>query len=125
MDRAAVAMAFELGDNVLVVCRPYVKRRSKRCWPGGVLASCPGLCVKPSANIRRPTTSRFGQGRALRVSAQSSGETLISALLGKLKKDISFALRRGTIAKVTTAFDAGQRAAEDELALNVAAGWDR
>ena len=41
-------------------------------------------------------------------------------LLGKLKKDISFALRRGTIAQVTTALDAGQRAAEDELALNVA-----
>jgi hypothetical protein len=31
-------------------------------------------------------------------------------LLGKLKKDISFALRRGTIAQVTTALDAGQRA---------------
>ncbi len=41
-----------------------------------------------------------------------------------LKKDISFALRRGTIAQVTTALDAGQRAAEDELALNMA-GWDR
>ncbi len=47
-------------------------------------------------------------------------------LLGKLNKDISFALRRGTIAiaQVTTALDAGQRAAEDMLALNVA-GWDR
>jgi hypothetical protein len=45
-------------------------------------------------------------------------------LLGKFKKGISFALRRGTIAQVTTALDAGQRAAEDELALNVA-GWDR
>ena len=46
-------------------------------------------------------------------------------LLGKLKKDISFALRRGTIAQVTThALDAGQRAAEDELTLNMA-GWDR
>jgi hypothetical protein len=44
-------------------------------------------------------------------------------LVGKLKKDISFALRRGTIAQVTTALDAGQRAAEDALALNVA-GWD-
>jgi hypothetical protein len=31
-------------------------------------------------------------------------------LPGKLKKDISFALRRGTIAHVTTALDAGQRA---------------
>ena len=42
-------------------------------------------------------------------------------LLGKLKKDISFALRRGTIAQVTThALDAGQRAAEDDLDLNVA-----
>jgi hypothetical protein len=42
-------------------------------------------------------------------------------LLGKLKKDISFALRRGTIAQVTChALDAGQRAAEEELlpALN-------
>jgi hypothetical protein len=46
--------------------------------------------------------------------------------VGKLKKDISFALRRGTIAQVTThALDAAQRAAEDEqLALNEA-GWDR
>ncbi len=43
-------------------------------------------------------------------------------LLGKLKKDISFALRRGTIDQVTNALDAGQRAAEDELALNVAGG---
>jgi hypothetical protein len=43
-------------------------------------------------------------------------------LVGKLKKDVSFALRRSTIAKVTThhALDAAQRAAEDEelLALN-------
>ncbi len=52
-------------------------------------------------------------------------------LVGKLKKDISFALRRGTIAQVTThhALDAtlatpAQRAAEDELAPNFA-GWDR
>ncbi len=45
-------------------------------------------------------------------------------LLGKLKKDISFALRRGTIAQVTTALEVGQCAAEDELALNMA-GWDR
>ncbi len=45
-------------------------------------------------------------------------------LVGKLKKDISFALRRGTIAQVTTALDAAQRAAEDELALNEAR-WDR
>ena len=41
-------------------------------------------------------------------------------LLGKFKRDVSFALRRGTIAQVTTALDTGQRAAEDELALNVA-----
>jgi hypothetical protein len=41
-------------------------------------------------------------------------------LSGKFKKDISLALRRGTISQVTTALDAGQRAAEDELALNVA-----
>jgi hypothetical protein len=46
-------------------------------------------------------------------------------LVNKLKKDIiSFALRRGTIAQVTTALDAAQRAAEDELALNEA-GWAR
>jgi hypothetical protein len=44
-------------------------------------------------------------------------------LLGKLKKDISFALRRGTIAQGTTALDACQCAAEDELlALNRRAG---
>ena len=36
------------------------------------------------------------------------------ALKRKLKKDISFALRRGTIAQVTTALDAAQRAAEAE-----------
>ena len=40
------------------------------------------------------------------------------ALKRKLKKDISFALRRGTIAQVTTALDAAQRAAEAELAVN-------
>jgi hypothetical protein len=45
-------------------------------------------------------------------------------LVGKLKKDISFALRRGTISQVTTALDAAQRAVEDESALNEA-GWDR
>ncbi len=37
---------------------------------------------------------------------------------------ITYTLRRGTIAQVTTALDAAQRAAEDELALNEA-GWDR
>ena len=37
-------------------------------------------------------------------------------LVGKLKKEISFALRRGTIAQVTTALDAAQRAVEDETA---------
>jgi hypothetical protein len=41
-----------------------------------------------------------------------------------LKKDISFALRRGTIAQVTTALDAAQRAAEAELAVNeVGLAW--
>ncbi len=47
-------------------------------------------------------------------------------LVGKLKKDISFALRRGTIAQVTThALTAtpAQRAVEYESALNEA-GWD-
>jgi hypothetical protein len=39
------------------------------------------------------------------------------ALVGTLKKDISFALRRGTIAQVTTALDAAQRAVEYESAL--------
>jgi hypothetical protein len=42
----------------------------------------------------------------------------------KLKRYISFALRRGTIAKVTTTLYAAQRAAEDELAPPEA-GWDR
>jgi hypothetical protein len=46
------------------------------------------------------------------------------ALKRKLKKDISFALRRGTIAQVTTALDAAQRAAEAELAVNeVGLAW--
>ena len=37
---------------------------------------------------------------------------------------ISFALRRGTIAQVTTALDAAQRAAEAELAVNeVGLAW--
>ncbi len=35
-----------------------------------------------------------------------------------MSKDVSFALRRGTIAQVTTALDAAQRAAEKELAVN-------
>ena len=44
-------------------------------------------------------------------------------LVGKLKKGISFALRRGTIAQVTTTLDAAQRAVEDELlVLNRRAG---
>jgi hypothetical protein len=38
--------------------------------------------------------------------------------------DISFALRRGTIAQVTTALDAAQRAAEAELAVHeVGLAW--
>ncbi len=45
-------------------------------------------------------------------------------LVGELDKDISCALRRGTIARVTTALDAAQRAVEDELALDEA-GWER
>ncbi len=47
-------------------------------------------------------------------------------LAGKLKKDISFALRRGTIAQVTTTLDAAQRAVEEfTLVLNEGgAGWD-
>jgi hypothetical protein len=42
------------------------------------------------------------------------------ALVGKLTKDNSFALRRGTIAQENTALDAAQGAVEDELALSVA-----
>ena len=38
-------------------------------------------------------------------------------LEGKCRKHISFALRRGTIAHVTTALEVAERAAEDELAL--------
>jgi hypothetical protein len=45
-------------------------------------------------------------------------------LMNKFKKDISFALRRGTIAQVTTALDAAQCAVENELTLNEAR-WDR
>ena len=45
-------------------------------------------------------------------------------LVGKPKKDIVCALRRGTIAQSTTALDAAQRAVEDELALNKA-DWYR
>jgi hypothetical protein len=46
------------------------------------------------------------------------------ALKRKLKKDISLALRRGTITQVTTALDAAQRAAEAELAVNeVGLAW--
>jgi hypothetical protein len=45
-------------------------------------------------------------------------------LVGKLNKDISCALRRGTIAQETKVLDAAQRAVKDELALNEA-DWDR
>ena len=45
-------------------------------------------------------------------------------LVGKLNKDISYALRRGTIAQVTSALNVAQRAVEDELVLNEA-GWGR
>jgi hypothetical protein len=45
-------------------------------------------------------------------------------LLRRLKKDVLFALRRGTIAQVTTALDAAQARAEDELAFNeVGLAW--
>jgi hypothetical protein len=44
--------------------------------------------------------------------------------VGKLKKDISSAFRRGTITQLTTALGAAQRADEDELNLNEA-GWVR
>jgi hypothetical protein len=38
-------------------------------------------------------------------------------LLHRLNKDIPFALRRGTIARVTTALDAARCAVEDGLSL--------
>ena len=41
--------------------------------------------------------------------------------MGKLKKEISFALRRGTSAQVTTAHDAAQRVVEVPLVLKEAA----
>ena len=41
-----------------------------------------------------------------------------------MSNDVSFALRWGTIAQVTTALDAAQRAAEAELAVNeVGLAW--
>jgi hypothetical protein len=41
-----------------------------------------------------------------------------------MRKDVSFALRRGTIAQVITALDTAQRAAENELAFNeVGLAW--
>ena len=46
-------------------------------------------------------------------------------LEGKFNKDISFALRRGTIAQLTTALDAAQRAAEDEQPALNETGWAR
>jgi hypothetical protein len=46
-------------------------------------------------------------------------------LVGKLKKDISFALRRGTIAQVTThALDAAQRVMSPLPSTNEQTGWD-
>jgi hypothetical protein len=83
---------------------------------------------RPSSRPSTPTGSADSNPHALR-SADRREEVVADGvaadvLLGKLKKDISFALRRGTIAQVTSALDAGQRAAEDELALNMA-GWDR
>ena len=41
-----------------------------------------------------------------------------------MSKDVSFALRRGTIAHVITALDSAQRAAENKLAFNeVGLAW--
>ena len=44
----------------------------------------------------------------------------VEAKAKSIKRDIPFALSRGTIGQVTTAFDVAQCAAEDELALNEA-----
>jgi hypothetical protein len=44
--------------------------------------------------------------------------------VGMLKKEISFALRRGTSAQVTTAHDAAQRVVEVPLVLKEAAIYD-
>jgi hypothetical protein len=41
-------------------------------------------------------------------------------LVGKLKKGISFAPRRGTIAQVITALDTAQRTVEDESSSSTA-----
>ena len=46
-------------------------------------------------------------------------------LVGKLKIVILFALCRGTIAQVTTALGAAQRAVEDEELVLNEAGWVR
>ena len=49
------------------------------------------------------------------------------ALVGKVKKDISFALRRGTMAQVTTPLtlpNAPSSVEDEELAVNEA-GWNR
>ena len=72
---------------------------------------------------RRTRASTASVRRPPRRWKEASGLPA-DALVGKLKKDISFALRRGTIAQVTTALDAAQRAVEYESALNEA-GWDR
>ncbi len=67
----------------------------------------------------RSTTSSTSTTSILRDSGVP-----VEALKRKLKKDISFALCRGTIAQATTALDAAQRAAEAELAANeVGLAW--
>ena len=61
----------------------------------------------PGGQARGPSTASvyFFFRKQLRDSGLPA-----DALVGKLKKDISFALRRGTMAQVTTPLTAAQRA---------------
>jgi hypothetical protein len=69
------------------------------------------ICAAGSMTFRARDDGRAKQMRDSGLPAK--------VLVGKLKKDISFALRRGTIAQVTTALDAAQRTVDEEdLTLN-------
>jgi hypothetical protein len=90
-----------------------------------VICAAKGSILSPFA---LETTGGHGASTAslhflLTEQLRDSGQP-VDVLVDVLIKDISFALRRGTIAQVTTALDAAQRAVVDELALNEA-GWDR
>ena len=75
--------------------------------------------VGPAASTALTQWSRYrpgghGPGRFLCNQQLHDSGLPADVLVGKLKKDILFVLRRGTIAQVTTALDAAQRAVEDE-----------